>query len=227
MKNTTIALITALTVTASAQAGDDYSAKGGKEVIPPPVPACLWTWFAGASAGYVDGEWNDDGNTEKWEEPMYTLHVGVERKCPGSSCSHAIYLEVGYTEYEDSVSYVFGNGIQRNTFSCEIIPITLNYKYECELANRLNWYIGAGAGIALVDCTDTETFTGTASSSSSSSEDDSAFYAHVFAGLVYNVSDTFEVYGGVRYIYMDDVFSGIESPLDGALQYELGGRINF
>ena len=33
----------------------------------------------------------------------------------------------------------------------EIIPITLNYKYECELSDKLNWYAGAGAGIALVD----------------------------------------------------------------------------
>ena len=31
----------------------------------------------------------------------------------------------------------------------EIIPITLNYNYECSLSGNLNWYVGAG--IALVD----------------------------------------------------------------------------
>ena len=42
----------------------------------------------------------------------------------------------------------------------------------------------------------------------SESDDDTAFYGHIFAGLVYNVSDTFEVFGGARYIFMDDVLGG-------------------
>ena len=41
--------------------------------------------------------------------------------------------------------------LPHSTTNIEIIPITLNYKYECELSDKLNWYAGAGAGIALVD----------------------------------------------------------------------------
>ncbi len=159
---------------------------------------------------------------------MYTLHVGVERKCPGRACSHAFYLEAGYTENDQSWSNPYTpNTILygKSTLSLEIIPITLNYKYECQLTGKLNWYIGAGAGIALVDAE------GSAMSATGGSnkwsDDDTTFYAHAFAGLVYNICDSFEVFGGARYIYMDDVFDGVDGPLDGAMQYELGGRINF
>jgi len=74
-----------------------------------------------------------------------TLHFGAEYKCPGSDSSHAIYLEVGYTE--KSENFFIGN-IQDNDidsdidFDVEIIPITLNYKYESTLAGNLNWYVG-------------------------------------------------------------------------------------
>ncbi len=226
MKNTTMTLLTALAVTASVQAGESYSAKG-KEVIPPPAPSCLWTWFAGGSVSYVDGDWG----SQDWEEPMYTLHVGVERKCPGQSCSHAFYLEVGYTELDESwnVPYTSGASVYGDfSKSAEVIPITLNYKYECQLTDKLNWYVGAGAGIALVDAETTQpSNTAGIIGADKWSDDDTALYAHIFAGLVYNICDSFEVFGGARYIYMDDVFDSADGPLDGAMQYELGGRINF
>ena len=60
----------------------------------------------------------------------------------------------------------------------------------------------------------------------SESDDDTAFYGHIFAGLVYNVSDTIEVFGGARFIFMDDVLGG-DSPLDEEVHYELGARYNF
>ncbi|MGB0992504.1 MAG: outer membrane protein [Akkermansiaceae bacterium] len=221
MKNTTMTLLAGLALATTSYAGEDYSAKGGKEIIAPPAPSCLWTWFAGGSIGQVSGD---------WDEEMYTLHFGTERKCPGSNCSHAFYLEVGFTEKDDIVNIPtaspIGNYVGRVDVEAEIIPITLNYKYECSLTDKLNWYAGVGAGIALVDLD----INGTGGNNSF---DDTTFYAHIFAGVVYNVSESFEVYVGARYIFMDDAdltgFSAFDDgiSLDEDVQYELGARFNF
>ena len=229
MKLTTLATITGLALAATAQAGEEASAK---QVIAPIAALCDWSWFAGGSVGVIDG---DD-----WDEDIYTLHIGKERKCAGDKYSQAIYLEVGYTESdfdESSVPPAVSEGqsfvISSNT-NIEIIPITLNYKYECELSDKLNWYAGAGAGIALVDVdikSSSQEFAGPLPApvdptTTSESDDDTAFYGHIFAGLVYNISDTFEVFGGARLILMDDVLGG-DSPLDEEVHYELGARYNF
>ena len=214
MKLTTLATITGLALAATAQAGEEASAK---QVIAPIAALCDWSWFAGGSVGVIDG---DD-----WDEDIYTLHIGKERKCAGDKCSQAIYLEVGFTEsdFTESEGGVSEEPPITTSTDIEIIPITLNYKYECELSHKLNWYAGAGAGIALVDVDFEES---SSNGSISESDDDTAFYGHIFAGLVYNVSDTIEVFGGARYIFMDDVLGG-ESLLDEEVHYELGARYNF
>ncbi len=224
MKNTAMTLLAGFALVATAQAGEDYSAKG-KEVIPPPPAPCLWTWFAGGSVGQFTGDWDGE---------IYTLHVGAEYKCPTSKCSHAIFLEVGYTE-DDGRLITNDQGIgyyDRYDYEASIMPITLNYKFECALTNSLNWYVGAGAGVALVDVDIdyTSYIRGTAVTSSSFSRDDTVFYAHIFAGLTYNINERFEIFGGARYVFMDDVNLGsgdIESPIDGEIHYELGARFNF
>ncbi|BDS07865.1 hypothetical protein NT6N_29050 [Oceaniferula spumae] len=222
MKNTALTILTGLALATAAQAGSDYSAKSMP--VAPPAPSCLWTWFAGGSGGYVSGD---------WDEEIYTLHIGAERKCPGSDCSHALYLEVGFTEKEDSFDAFIGDFLREFKFECEVIPITLNYKYECNLTGNLNWYVGAGAGVALVDCKQSlTTFTQGGSIRQSQSEDDVVFYAHIFAGLTYNVSESFEVFGGVRYIFMDDPELGggtlsDDYTLDEDVHFELGARFNF
>jgi len=240
MKLTTLATITGLALAATAQAGEEASAK---QVIAPIAALCDWSWFAGGSVGVIDG---DD-----WDEDIYTLHIGKERKCAGSKSSHAFFLEVGYTEDDESSRTVVNTPgeqiidtseflpdtqeITQLRLETEIIPITLNYKYESVFSGNFNWYAGAGAGIALVDMDLKETTTTIQGDSNTSvvdnqSDDDAVFYAHIFAGLVYNVSDSWEVFGGARYIFMDDPdFGGdsVESPLDEEVQYELGARYNF
>jgi len=218
MKINALFAIVSLAIIASAQAGEEASAK---HVVAPPAPSCLWSWFAGGSVGIIDG---DD-----WDEEIYTLHVGMERKCAGDDCSHAFYLEVGYTEQDESTTIISeSEGPNINSSSdTEVIPITLNYKYECGLTDSFNWYAGAGAGIALVDLEGNETIGQT---DTSFSDDDTVFYAHIFAGLVYNISEAFEIFGGARYIFMDDVDLDGETsngPLDEELHYELGARFNF
>jgi opacity protein-like surface antigen len=231
MKKYTLTLLTGLAFASSAQAGEDYSAKAPPTPIPEP---CLWTWFAGGSGGYVDNIDND----------MWTLHVGAEYKCPGSESSHAVFLEVGWTDWNDDASYGIGyhpygeNGYfayqdrYNIDFDYSVVPITINYKYENRLFGPVNWYVGGGVGVAIssidvkirgasnLDWDDTET----------------NFYGHVFAGVVWNITDAFEAYGGVRYIYMDgtDKIStgGINDGelagiLDDDVFYELGIRFNF
>ncbi|MDE0836592.1 MAG: hypothetical protein OSA84_09600 [Akkermansiaceae bacterium] len=220
MKTTTMTLIAGLAIATTAYAGDDYSSKSAKEVIPPPAPSCLWSWFAGGSAGYVSGD---------WDEEIYTLHVGTERKCDGDNYSHAFFLEVGYTEKDAAGdedregSSVSGDNSQGHlNIHAEIIPITLNYKYECALTGNLNWYVGAGTGIALVDL-----------DTSLGGWDDTTFYAHVFAGIVYNVSESFELSLGVNYLIMNDPNLTGSSPtdkavsVDGDIQVKVGASINF
>lgn len=216
MKKTAMTLLTGLALAATAQAGEDYSAK-----TPAPAPApCLWTWFAGGSGGYVDDIDND----------MWTLHIGKEYKCPGSNASHAIFLEVGWTGWDDDTNYgaINDDGDLKVDWDFDVIPITLNYKYESQLTNRLNWYVGGGLGVA-ISSIDWSASLGEKKASDDDSETN--FYGHLFAGLVYNVSDTFEIFGGARYLYMDgtDDIDGVD--IDGVLDddffYELGARFNF
>lgn len=220
MKTTAMTLLTGLALAASAQAGETYSAKA-----PAPAPEpCLWTWFAGGSGGYVDDIDND----------MWTLHLGKEYKCPGSDASHAIFLEVGWTGWDEDDSFhnddsTSNYGHYDIDFDFDVIPITINYKYESSLTNRLNWYIGGGLGVAITSI-DVDVAGGP-----SGDEDETNFYGHLFAGLVYNVSDSFEIFGGARYLYMDGTddtdIAGVNVDIPGVLDddffYELGLRFNF
>ncbi|BDS07863.1 hypothetical protein NT6N_29030 [Oceaniferula spumae] len=219
MKNTALTILAGLGLATMAQAGSDYS----PQPIPvAPAPSCLWTWFAGGSYGQIDG---DD-----WDEDIYTLHIGIERKCADNPCgSHAFFLEVGYTEKDETFDIVFVPDppvavfVNEHDFEARIVPITLNYKYECSLAGNLNWYVGAGVGVALVDLD-------ISGQNVDGSWDDTVFYGHIFAGLTYNVSESFEIYGGARYIFMDDPdVAGYDEALslDEDVHYELGARFNF
>ncbi|MGB2401902.1 MAG: outer membrane protein [Akkermansiaceae bacterium] len=231
MKLKILSVIIGLVSSATVQAGEEASAK---QVIAPIAPTCNWSWFAGGSVGYVSGDslYGSEGASllglDDWDEPIYSLHLGLKRECSGDNCTHAFFLEVGYTEQDESVSFSLGDeGMIDADFETEIIPITLNYKYECVLSDQLNWYAGAGAGIALVDL---KAVSDNGQTTESFSDDDEVFYAHIFAGLVYNVNEALELFAGARYIFMDDTNLGgtsSDAPLDGAAQYEIGARYNF
>ena len=230
VKKTLYSLLICLAVAGAAHAGPYSMPKG---VIPPPTPTCMTTWFAGGSAGSLSG---GDADT------MYTGHFGAEINCPGKN-SHSFFLEVGITEIEKTVEHYWrypknhdrwvkkykkcadGEFIRMN-LEADIIPITLNYKFERELGKKWKWYVGAGAGIALVDLDITDGY-------DSKSFDDTVFYAHFFAGISFQVNNYVELYAGVRYIYMGDAdLSGHSDmdkhiTLDGNLLYELGARVKF
>lgn len=196
---------------ATAFAGGDYSAKSSKMVVPPPAE-CHLQWFLAASAGYLTDQ----------EEGMFHAQFGLEKECP--THSHALYLEAGYTEYDDDFFYAPVQGDL--SVDVEIIPITLNYKYSKALDDRLNWYIGAGAGIALVSVDTPPRYI------EDTDDDDAVFYAQAFTGFSYEFTDNLDIFLGARYIFMDDPdLDGApfeeEASIDGDVLLEVGMKFNF
>lgn len=207
-------------------------ASAGESYPPAPVssePASMWNWFIGASGG-VQG---DD------TEAFWSGHVGVE-KIYGRN-SHALFLDVGFTELsEDSrndgppfvISEPGGQPIgvltgDKLVMDVDIVPVTLNYKYEYAITPCIGWYIGAGAGVAFTDSEVRNHTSGTKIGDDS----DEVFYAQAFTGITWNVTEQFEIFGGARYYYLDSIDVG-DSNLDvGDSQddwiLEAGVRFNF
>lgn len=215
MKTQALPWLTALALVTAAQAGTP-----GTVTAPPPA-AGLWQWFIGGSAGYLTD----------LEEGMYGLQVGGEYRAPGAYGTHSVYLQVGYTQ--DDASYAFlppagttGGKTQAASIDLDIIPITLNYKFEAPIAGRLNYYIGVGLGIAILDSSYDWSWSQVTAppnpfeGAGSDDETDVRFYGDVTAGLAYRMADTAEIYVGVRYIFMDNV----DHPIDvyGAPSYDAG-----
>ena len=165
---------------------------------------------------------------------MYTAHVGVDTPYKLGGFDTAIYLEVGYTEKDvdtlvpDPRQTATGTTLMNG--SLEIIPLTLNFKLEREIGNGLDFYFGAGIGVAFTsfDADINYTFVPDVHVS----ERNTVFAAQVFAGLIYNVNEHFEVYGGARWIYID-ASRDILVPGTGDLDFdsdvliELGARYTF
>lgn len=177
-------------------------------VMPPMPPApSLYSWFAGATAGYLFEN----------EEEMYTLHLGMDLSNQLAGWDQALYLEVGSFKLDgcidaqypdpqgsapaanvplsDFESYFYEYG--RACFDLEVIPVTLNYKLEKPITQSLNGYLGIGAGVAFIDA---EAKIG----NMKDSDDDVVFYGQLFAGVLYNVNPSFELFAGARLIYFDE-----------------------
>jgi hypothetical protein len=210
-----------------------------------PASGSLWNWFAGASIGYLI-----DAETE-----MYHGHVGVDFSSNGT-LTHSLFLEVGYAEgldvsYTNVVTGNFGGngtgprgngpgpgldtGLLALNGQLEVIPVTFNYKVEGCITGNLMWYAGLGLGFGYVDASYTGTLTGPTfpAVGRSFSENDTVFTGQVFAGLLWQATESFEVYTGLRYIYVDDpelsdaiTGAALDVQLDDYLA-ELGFRFNF
>jgi opacity protein-like surface antigen len=177
----------------------------------------LWNWFAGGSVGYlVDAE-----------EEAYHLHLGVDTPWTVGGFNVAIFGEVGYTEEAGSETYFYGEDyysdldIERVNYSLEIVPLTLNVKLERSIGQNLNFYVGAGAGVAFVDFS-------ARGFGESVSDDDTVFMFQAFAGVSYDIHPSFQVYGGARWIYLDDSeFFGIDVDSGDDVLLEAGLRFKF
>jgi opacity protein-like surface antigen len=127
-------------------------------------------WYLGGGVDYLFDA----------EEPFYNGHLGYDF---GNGSS--LFLESGWIGAEETVFPV--------NIDLDIVPITLNYKYEYMFNDKFGLYAGLGAGASNIDV-----------SAGFLSDDDWVLTGQAFAGLVYNVSDNFEIYTGVRYLWLDD-----------------------
>jgi len=211
MKHTYL-LTAALLLPTSAFAGEPVSAKAPAPYVEP-EPACLTAWFLGAGADHlVDAE-----------ETYYNGHIGYD-----FGCGHALFLEVGFVNQSETLGF---NTVQPPNSAqqpylvavnadIDIIPVTINYKYEYSFTDRFGFYIGAGIGASYIDTSVT------AGGIGGISDDEWSFTAQAFAGLVYNVSESFEIYGGARYLWLDSP-SVLGFNFDDLDDFGVGGGIRF
>lgn len=145
------------------------------------------------------------GYLEDTEEAFYTAHFGT-RFAGSGPVSHSLYAEVGYTS-QDALPLL----------DVDIVPVTLNYKLDYYFTERFSVYAGGGLGAAFVDA-----------KTPFGDDDDVSFTAQVFAGVGYDFTPAFQIYGGARYIWIDDssVF-GIPVDAGDDLGAEVGLRFRF
>lgn len=171
-------------------------------------------WFLGASAGHLD----------EFDEEMYHVQLGYETGNAMYGWSMALFMEVGWTE-SDRRSLI-GTTLETADQELEFIPVTLNLKFSRSIFGGLNAYLGVGGGVAFVDNNVNFGFGGGAG------ETDEVFTGQVFAGLGYNFTQQFEIFAGVRWIYIDydsPVVPGIDQLQYGDDDYlgEIGMRFKF
>jgi len=235
---TMIALASCITATAFAGTS--------KMVIPAPAPEpspSLGGWFVGGTYGQLDGvgtdfedSFNDllreDGGDafvdrsniqfSDFDFDLYSIHVGRDLGTQVMGIDVAAYLEVAYLTGDAHLSgnaFIPGSNFQSfsETVDLDILPVTLNIKLERNLVAGLGVYGTAGAGYAFSKI-----------DGFGESERDGGFYAQASAGLLYNINQSFEVYGGGRWLYLNSV--GIDDSdieLDNDFAWEAGVRYNF
>lgn len=177
--HTLIATAFATLALPALQAGEVHST--AQTTYTPPAPTEHIGWYLGGGIDYmIDAE-----------DAFYNAHVGYDF---GNGSS--LFLESGWLGEEQDVVGTPAGLFFLNA-DIDIVPVTLNYKYEHMFTDSFGVYVGAGLGAAHID-------------TSIGFFDDSSweFTAQAFAGVVYNVSPNFEIYGGVRYMWLDDVKVG-------------------
>jgi len=201
-------------------------------VAPAPAPApepSLCQWFMGGSFGQLSGV---DSNLESLsvadatdvsdlDFDMYTLHVG-RSLTNQNGWDVAAFLEVGYLDgdvtLEESLFSSFEAPQTTDTdLDFDIIPVTANIMVEHTIYGPISGYATAGAGYAWTEV-----------SGDIDSDSDGGFYAQASLGLIYNINESFELFGGARWLYLNDLGFGDSSlELDDSFAWEIGARVNF
>jgi len=203
-------------------------------VYTPPAPEPLCSWFIGGSYGQLSGVDTSLGNdyenfiddfegfdVDDLDLDMYTLHFG--RCFANVNCwDFAAYLEVAYITGDTNISGVFDDGedlVRIGTdVDLDIIPVTINFKVEHPIFGPVSAYLTGGVGYAWTSL-DTDDY----------SNDDGGFYAQASAGLIWNINESFELYGGVRWLHLQDldIDEDFDIELDDSFAWEVGLRYNF
>ena len=223
-----------------------FAGTTAKQAIAPPPPPCLVTWFAGASVGYL---------TELEEPMYNVHIGASNSCWAIGGWNVSLFGEVGYTTKDDDYygSRQFGSlnaiapPLQRSSYTVnqmedslaaaalfygghtgydlDVLPSTLNVKFERQLAGSLNAYLGAGLGAAYESLDITL-------GSTKFSDSTWVFTSQVFGGLNYSVTPNFDVYGGARWIYysnasLSDGGESAKLKLGSDCLLELGARYKF
>lgn len=202
---------------------------------PPPPEPSLCTWFIGGTYGQLDGVNTSLGNdfagfiddfegfdVDDIDLDMYTLHFG-RSFANTNGWDFAAYLEVAYLHGDTDLNATLFDGEDfvsaSATFDLDIIPVTINFKVERELFGPISAYLTGGVGYAWTKL-DAENI---------DKVDDGGFYAQASAGLIWNINESFELYGGARWLHLEDLEFGddFELGLDDSLAWEVGLRYNF
>jgi opacity protein-like surface antigen len=146
--------------------------------------------YVGASAGYlVDAK-----------EDFLSARVGWA-VFNDQRLTHALELEVG-RYHEDYL----GNVMQ-------LVPVMANYRLTTTLSDRVGLYLGAGAGVALVEVRLRYWLEGRYHTVT---DDDTTFAAQAFVGTQIRVTDRLTALVGARYLRVNDI------KLWGRLDLEMG-----
>jgi opacity protein-like surface antigen len=158
---------------------------------------------------------------------MYSLHFGRSLACP-EGFDLSAYLEVAWLTGDMDVEGIatnlttgaaLGNELVlfRETLDIDIVPVTINFKAEHNIYGPIGGYLSGGVGYAWTNV-----------SGFGSDETDGGFYAQLAAGLVWNVTESVDLYGGGRWVYLDSLdFGDTELALDNQLGWEVGARYKF
>jgi len=109
--------------------------------------------------------------------------------------AHNLEAEIGYVEFSESGSFAGFTG----TADLEVIPVTLGYRYDLELSDKLKLGVGANTGIAF-----TELSVGV-SGLGSGSDTDTVWIASGGLRLTYALTDAVALTAAYRYILVDDL----------------------
>lgn len=192
---TTIALM--LLAAGSAFAGASY------EPAPIGYESATWRWFAGGTIGYMNES----------DTPLYTIHVGAETPWRTGQLTTSVYLEAGWANPDESDSV--------GRVEADVVPLTLNLKFDHAFSERFHGYFGGGIGAAFVNIESDGPFSGL-------DDEDTVFVGQLFAGLGYDFSPTSEIFGGLRWISFDDANFGLgNAELGDEFVYEAGLRFRF
>ncbi|MFM2297249.1 MAG: hypothetical protein RL117_956 [Verrucomicrobiota bacterium] len=167
---------------------------------------CWDGWFAGATFGqFANTDGSVGGDSGEGDLDLFALHAGrnLDRQLLG--CDLAGYLEVGLLE----TNY--------GPIDIDVVPFTFNLKAERELFAGIDGYVSAGAGYAFSRV-----------SMGPMSFGDGGIYGQGSIGLSYDINENIEIFGGARYIVLDEVDFGIPTAdADNNVGYEVGLRYNF
>ncbi len=158
------------------------------------------------------------------EFDMYTFHFGRELGC-ASGFDMSAYLEIGWLtgDMTYGLNYISpGDGkvsIFRDSLDIDVIPVTINFKAEHVIYGPVGAYLSGGVGYA---------WTNIESDDFDMDESDGGFYAQAAAGLVWNVNESFELFGGARWVHLESLdFGDSGFELEDTLGWEIGARYNF